>query len=134
MPQSFRPYPEKGADIKGQFRLFKFLEESILLGGLHFGLLVPHFMLPFFIGYRISKGAGLWTQQVQYTVDAIIVPLLQGFSLGGVLIMGMMRFLTTEAKRVSNKRGEDAATFKENRSQLRVELALWSFIYLGFAT
>ena len=134
MPESFRPYPEKGADTKGTFRLWPFLRDSILKGPFQFGGLVPHFVLPFYLAYRALKGAGLYTEEVSYIVDAIVIPLLQGLAIGGIITTGYLRFGTEQGRLIGRKRSEDSATSEENLSQHRIEVALYAYIYLLFAT
>lgn len=134
MPQSFRPYPEPGSDTKGSFRLWPFLRDSILFGPFQFGALVPHIVLPFYLAYRVLKGMGYYTDHVAYIVDAIVIPLLQGFAIGGMITTGYMRFFSDTGRTIAKKRSEDAATSEEDTSQHRVEVALYAFVYLLFAT
>lgn len=134
MPQSFRPYPEPGSDTLGKFRLWPFLRDSILYGPFQFAALVPHVVLPFYIAYRILKGMGLYTEHVAYIVDAIVIPLLQGFAIGGAITTGYMRFGSEAGRNIAKKRSEDAATTEEDTSQHRIEVALYAFVYLLFAT
>lgn len=134
MAQPFRPYPEPGADTKGTFRLWPFLRDTILNGPFQFTGLVPHFVLPFYLAYLVLKGIGWWTNEVDYIVDGIVIPLLQGLSVGGIVTMGYMRYGTPAGRLVAKKRSDSSATSDEDTSQHRIEVALWAYIYLGLAT
>lgn len=134
MPQSFRPYPEPGVDTKGHFRLWPFLRDTILFGPFQFAGLIPHIVLPFYLAYRVLKGMGLYTDYVAYIVDAIVIPFLQGLGIGGMITMGYMRFISSTGRTIAKKRSEDAATSEEDSSQHRIEVALYAFVYLLFAT
>jgi hypothetical protein len=134
MSSPFRPYPEPGSDIMGKFSLTKFLHDTISNGSFHFLWIIPHVVIPIYGVYRVLKQSGYWTPTVEYTVDALFVPLLQGLAVGGVVSTGFMRYISPSGRRVAHKRADSAATDAEDTSQHRLEIALWSFIYLGFAT
>lgn len=134
MAQTFRPYPEKGADTQGHFRPTQFLIETVTNGPFHFLWILPHVIIPIYGVYRILKQNGYWTSQVDYAIDTILIPLLQGSSVGGVLGTSFLRYGTASGRRISNKRADDAATHSESKDQYRIELALWVFIYIGFST
>ncbi|UZJ55040.1 hypothetical protein CBS101457_004360 [Exobasidium rhododendri] len=134
MPAKFQPHPDKDADILGSFSVYNFFRESINHGPLHFMTLVPHVLIPIYGVYRLLKQSGYWTSNVDYLVDALLIPLLQGLSLGGILGTTTLRYLSPTGRRIASKRAESSATDGEDKSQHRLELALWSFIYLGFAT
>ena len=134
MSQSFRPYPEPGTNDKGSFSLLTFLHNSIANGPFHFLPLVSHIIIPIYGVYRLLKQSGYWNAQVDYAVDGLLVPLLQGLSVGGILGTFILRYCTPEGRRVASKRADYAATDDEEANQHRLEIVLWSFIYLGFAT
>jgi hypothetical protein len=134
MPEPFRPYPEPGKEQTGHFRPLALLRDTILLGPFQFGGLVPHFVLPFYLAYLGLQRSGLWTTQTQYLINSLLVPMLQGLSVGGILTMGFLRFGTDRGRMIAKKRKEKAATIEEDRSQYNIELALWVYIYLGFGT
>lgn len=133
--QPFRPYPEPGSDTKGTFRPYHFYSNTIRQGsGFHFGFLVPHVLLPLYLAYRLLKMTGFWTSTLQYFIDFLLVPLLQGFSVGGILITFTMRFVSPTGRTINHKKSENAATPSEEKRQKHSEEALWAFIYLGAAT
>lgn len=134
MAQTFRPYPESGQEATGAFILGHFLVETITRAPLHFMALVPHVLIPIYGVYRVMKSSGYWTPQVDYAVETIIVPLLQGLSLGGFLGAAILRWGTSTGRKIAHKRQEDAATDAEAKSQHRLDMILYSFMYLGFAT
>jgi hypothetical protein len=134
MAARFQPYPDKDADTLGNFSLYGFLKGSVSNGPLHFMTLVPHLTIPIYGIYRLLKQYGYWTSNVDYLVDALLIPLLQGLSVGGILGLFTLRYIMPEGRRVANKRAESSATDSEDANQYRVELALWGFVYLGFAT
>jgi len=134
MAQTFRPYPEPGADTLGTFSVYNFLRGSISHGPLHFMPLVTHVLIPVYGIYRLLKQSGFWTPTVDYAIEALLVPLLQGVSIGGIICITTLRFISPEGRRVANKRAESSATNSEDSSQIRLEMALWGFVYLGFAT
>jgi hypothetical protein len=134
MAQTFRPYPEQGSEPTGAFILGKFLVDTITKAPLHFMALVPHILIPVYGVYRVMKSSGYWTPQVDYAVETLFVPLLQGLSAGGFLGAAFLRWGTSTGRKVAHKRQEDAATDIEETAQHRLDLILYAFMYLGFAT
>lgn len=134
MAQAFRPYPEKGTDTQGSFHVSNFFFDTITAGGFHFLPLISHVLIPVYGIYRLLKQSGYWTPRVDYAIEFLLIPLLQGVSAGGFLGTLILRFITPEGRRIANKRADDAATASEDRDQHRLEVLLWTFIYVGFGT
>ena len=126
---TFRPYPEPGAEVKGQFRLFRFLSETIRHGGFHFTTLMPHIIIPVYVAYMILKRMGLWTDGMDTFVEGLLIPALQGLAIGGIIGTTYLRFSLT-GRKIKSKRDEGAATSEEDAGQHRVEVTFWAFIYL----
>jgi hypothetical protein len=134
MVESFRPYPEEGKVVSGTFVLRDVLVKTIIEAPVHFLAIIPHLLIPLYGGYRILKIMGYWTAQVDFVVDIILVPLLQGLSVGGILGTSFLRYLTPTGRKIAHKRQDQAATDEEDLHQHRLDIIFWSFCYLGFAT